>query len=338
MAATFVDDIGSFPLPLSVDRETYDKAYQLARDAQTKIEDSFIQKNFVDVTINSFRTKMETGLDIVNTPWHYDGIRQVSDVIHKTMQQGTFIVEEKDAFFPEVRAIEEQAKQLYEEAGKKIMLRVCMFGPMEQYIAEIGTQYYSDVLDGYAETIQRFAKNAIINNKYIETRVISIDEPSFGIHNILAPTLDVFYQVLERAFDFQGVTKQVHLHSTAGIHDLLDVENIDVLSFEYAASPKNIDAVSKRMLEQAGKQIRIGISRTDIDTIYAELNDQGISSPSNEQLIDSVDTIRKRYQKAKEKYGDLMTFTGPDCGLNGWPNQEAAKTLLTRTVEAIKTL
>jgi methionine synthase II (cobalamin-independent) len=32
-----------------------------------------------------------------------------------------------------------------------------------------------------------------------------------------------------------------------------------------------------------------------------------------------------------------MTFTGPDCGLGGWPTQEAAQLLLTRTVKAVKT-
>jgi methionine synthase II (cobalamin-independent) len=31
-----------------------------------------------------------------------------------------------------------------------------------------------------------------------------------------------------------------------------------------------------------------------------------------------------------------MTFTGPDCGLGGWPSQEAASLLLTRTVDAVK--
>ena len=31
-----------------------------------------------------------------------------------------------------------------------------------------------------------------------------------------------------------------------------------------------------------------------------------------------------------------MTFTGPDCGLGGWPNQEAAALLLERTVKAVK--
>ena len=45
---------------------------------------------------------------------------------------------------------------------------------------------------------------------------------------------------------------------------------------------------------------------------YAE---QGFSKPSDEQVVESEDTIRKRFRVAKEKYGEIMTFTGPDCGL-----------------------
>jgi 5-methyltetrahydropteroyltriglutamate--homocysteine methyltransferase len=91
------------------------------------------------------------------------------------------------------------------------------------------------------------------------------------------------------------------------------------------------------MLQEADKQIRIGITRTDIDTIWAELAEQGINKPSNEQLVESEDTIRKRFKIAKEKYGETMTFTGPDCGLHSWPNQEAAQILLKHTAKAVKT-
>jgi len=334
-----VDDIGSFPLPTTVKRETYDKAYRLAREKLTKGEDiscdEFIQKNFCEVTLDSFCKKIETGLDIINTPWHYDGINQVSDVVHKSMQIGTFLADEKEAFFPEIRVIEKQAKMLSEKYGKKINLRACFFGPMEQYLAEIGIKIYRDVLDCYAETIRRFAKNSIVNSKYIETKVVSIDEPSFGINNILT-TSDVFCEVMEKAFDFQGAIKQIHLHSTTRVPDLLCIKNIDVLSFEYAASPLNIEAIPKRMLQEADKQIRVGISRTDIDSIWAELSEKGISKPSKEQLVESEDTIRKRFHRAKEKYGDTMTFTGPDCGLGSWPTQDTAQTLLKRTVKAVK--
>ena len=336
---TSVDDIGSFPLPQAVDRESFSKAYQLAREAiiQGKdiTKDDFLNANFVKVVLDSFRKKIASGLDVVNFPQHYDGMKQIGDVIHVAMETGSFLVEEKNAILPEVYLINQHAKALSEEFDKKIQLRVSIFGPLEQYLLEIGKTPYEDVLDALAETIRRFAKNSIFNTKYIETKVVSIDEPSFGLNNIQA-TSNVICMVLEKAYDFQGATRQIHLHSTAGVHDLLSVKNLDVLSFEYAASPSNIDAVSKSMLEQADKQIRVGISRTDIDAILAELYEQGIAKPSTEQLVEPEEIMRKRFKFAKEKYGERMTFTGPDCGLGGWPSQEAAALLLEHTVKAVK--
>jgi 5-methyltetrahydropteroyltriglutamate--homocysteine methyltransferase len=90
------------------------------------------------------------------------------------------------------------------------------------------------------------------------------------------------------------------------------------------------------MLETADKSIRVGVARTDIDAILAELHDKGVAKPSAEQLVETQEVIRKRFVFAKEKYGDRMTFTGPDCGLGSWPSQESAQLLLERTVKAVK--
>jgi 5-methyltetrahydropteroyltriglutamate--homocysteine methyltransferase len=334
-----VDDVGSFPLPNYVNRTVFNKAYAHARDAMMNgkdfRKDEFILNNFYHVITDSFKKKFDTGLDVVNYPQHYDMNRQFADVIHKAMDKGTYVVDEKKAIIPEVHVISDEAKRISEETEKKILLRVCVTGPMELYLKEIGTIAYKDVLMMFAETVKRFAKNSILNSKYVKTEVVSLDEPSFGFQDISADK-DTILNALEKAFDFDGVTKQIHLHSSSKVADVLDVENLDVLSFEYAASPKNIEAVSRKMLEQADKQIRVGVSRTDVNSIMAELYDKGVTKPNAEQLVESEATIRKRFVAAKEKYGDRMTFTGPDCGLGGWPTQEAAQLLLKKTVNVVK--
>lgn len=335
-----VDDIGSFPLPAGVKREEYSRAYEAAREAITKgndpTQDPFVQKNFYSVVVESFKRKIATGLDVVNFPQHYSGVKQVGDAIHAAMAEGSFVVPQEKAFFPEVYVLNREAKRLSEEVGKKIDLRVSIFGPIEMYLSEIGTTAYPDVLEGFAKTINRFAKNSILNTKYIETKVISIDEPSLG-HSSFTGSPALVREALEKAYDFQGPIRQIHLHFASGIHDLLTVEGLDVLSFEYAASPKNIEEVSKSMLDSADKQIRVGIARTDIDSIWAELYEKGITKPSTEQLVESEDVIRKRYLYSKERYGERMTFTGPDCGLGSWPTQEAAALVLKRAADAVKT-
>jgi 5-methyltetrahydropteroyltriglutamate--homocysteine methyltransferase len=338
---TLVDDIGSFPLPQGMKRETYNKAYELAKEEIRKgydiTKNEFLKENFYKVVVDSFRKKLSSGLDVVNFPQHYSGIKQVGDAVHAAMEKGSFVVDQERAFLPEIQVLNQEAKRLSEEFGKKIQLRVSIFGPIEQYLAEVGTTAFPDVLDGFAQTINRFSKNSILNTKYIETATISIDEPSLG-HTNLSATPELIRETLEKAYDFQGPIKQVHLHFSSGIHDLLETKGLDVLSFEYAASPKNIEAIPKSMLEKADKQIRVGIARTDIDSIWAELYEKGVTQPLNEQLIESVEIMRKRYEFAKAKYGERMTFTGPDCGLGGWPSQEAAKLLLEHSVQAVKSI
>ncbi len=336
---TLVDDIGSFPLPSNIKRETYSRAYELAREAiingKDPSKDEFTLKNFYEVVVDSFRTKIRSSLDVVNFPQHYSGIKQVGDAIHAAMEKGSFIVDQERAFLPEIYVLNQEAKSLSEEFGKKIQLRVSIFGPIEQYLSEVGTTAYPDVLDGFAQTINRFAKNSILNTNYIETKVISIDEPSFG-HSSFTGTPELIREALEKAYDFQGPIKQIHLHFSSGIHDLLTVKGLDVLSFEYAASPKNIEDIPKSILEKADKQIRVGIARTDIDAIWAELYEKGITQPSTEQIVESTQTMKKRFEFAKEKYGERMTFTGPDCGLGSWPSQESAALVLERSVRAVK--
>jgi 5-methyltetrahydropteroyltriglutamate--homocysteine methyltransferase len=80
----------------------------------------------------------------------------------------------------------------------------------------------------------------------------------------------------------------------------------------------------------------MGVSRTDVDALLAELNDKGISKPTADQLVESEETIGKRFIAAKERFGERLAFAGPDCGLGSWPTQDAALLLLKRTVAALK--
>lgn len=76
---TEIDDIGSFPLPPNANRETFSRAYQQAREiilGELDLRaDAFVWQNFGEVTLDAFVKKCQTGLDIVNYPQQYDGIK-----------------------------------------------------------------------------------------------------------------------------------------------------------------------------------------------------------------------------------------------------------------------
>ena len=336
-----VEDVGSFPLPNGLERSEFERTYLAARrsliDKRVPEKENECVAAFSRLITDSMRRKLLCGLDVVTYPQHYDMYRQFLEPIHEAMDGGTYVVDEGKAMLPELRVLAAGAKELSEEVGSSsaINLRVCITGAMDLYLKEVGTTGYEDVLLMFGETVRRFARNAVLNTRWLRTSVVSIDEPSFGFQEV-ATARDVLLRVLERTFDFNGVTKEVHLHSSSRIGDMLEVSGVDVVSFEYAASPRNIESVSRRMLDKSDKHIRVGIARTDIDSIVAELLEKGIAKPGADQLTDSEDAIRKRFLDARRKYGDRMAFTGPDCGLGGWPSQEAAESVLRRTVNAVK--
>jgi len=339
---TLVDDIGSFPLPKFVKREAFEKAYAMARkwviEGKNPAEDEFLYRNFYVVVKASFKMKCEAGLDVVTYPQHYDIRRQFTEAIHEAMKKGTYIVDEKAAVIPEVIVIKGEAKRLCEELDvERIALRVCVTGPFELYLAEVGTTAYRDVLLMFAETVRRFCVNSLLNDKYVRTEVVSIDEPSFGFYDVAADR-DAVLEVLDKAFNFSGAVRQIHIHSPSRIPELLQVKNVDVVSVECAASPKNLECVSKTMLEKADKQIRVGVARTDIDAVLAELYERGLKEPQTWQIVEDVEVIKRRFEAAKDRFGERLAFAGPDCGLGGWPSQEAAQLLLKRTVEAVRSI
>ncbi len=51
-------------------------------DGKDVQEDEFLLNNFYKVTLESFRKKALSGLDIVNYPQQYNGMKQVGDAIH----------------------------------------------------------------------------------------------------------------------------------------------------------------------------------------------------------------------------------------------------------------
>jgi 5-methyltetrahydropteroyltriglutamate--homocysteine methyltransferase len=336
---TLVDDVGSFPLPRIVDRQSFNESRDMARRAIAEGKglprDGSVRDIFCRVVVDSFRMKCGSGLDVASYPQHYDMYRQFTDVIDEAMKEGTYVVDEKQAVIPEVHAISEEAKNISEETGGKVHLRICVTGPMELYLKEVGTTVHRDVLLMLAETVRRFAKKAMLDSKYVKTEVVSLDEPSFGFQEIAADR-DTIIEVLEKAFDFECEAKQIHLHSSAKVADLLDVRGLDVLAFEFAASPRNVESVSRNMLERADKQVRVGIARTDVDSIAAELHDRDLRTWNTKRMVESVETMRRRFKVAKEKYGDRLAFSGPDCGLGGWPSQDVARLLLERAVHAVK--
>ncbi|GAH17058.1 unnamed protein product, partial [marine sediment metagenome] len=232
------------------------------------------------------------------------------------------------------------AKDYYERTGNALKIKVCITGPIELYIKKHGFTLYPDIVLNFARSLNRMLKKSIKNTNYLQSSVISIDEPSFGYVDMF----NIEDAAIIKAFDktVEGIDGliQIHLHTLKKYSIPIQAENIDVLTCEYASDHTNV--IPKNDLEKYDKFIRVGIIRTNINSILAEKLDAGASLDDFKtfegtmSLIDSKEFIKKNLLFALDHYGDRVKFVGPDCGLKGWNPPQVAYELLRRTYEVIK--
>ncbi|HID43529.1 MAG TPA: methionine synthase [Archaeoglobaceae archaeon] len=314
-----IDDIGSFPLPAGIDREW------VSENLKTKEYEEMVQRAFL--------MKLKAGVECPNYPQFQEMVEQFMGIIRDPDKQDeAYLVSKEAAIIPEVKALE---KINYDG-----IVRICITGPFELYYREFGGVIYSDVLENISISLSRFAANSLDSN--LNVKAISIDEPSLGTNPELQPTLDQ----LQRAFShFKfDVDVQIHLHSTLFYESLLNVEEIDVFGIEAAKDPSVIESIEPDELESYEKSLRIGIARSDIDSIIAEYNQiHGVNAWQDVNLIgeaidefESVETIFSRIKNAYDLFGNSIAYIGPDCGLFSFPAQNLACKLLENVNKAVK--
>jgi 5-methyltetrahydropteroyltriglutamate--homocysteine methyltransferase len=314
------DDIGSFPLPEGIDREW------VIKNLNTKEYEELVQRAFL--------MKAKAGVECPTYPQFQEMVEQFMGIIRNPeFQEDAYLVSKEYAVIRELEALE---KIEYDGA-----IRICVTGPFELYYKEFGGVIYDDILKNIAISVSRFVENALTENVKENVKVISIDEPSLGTNPELQPTPEQLKLAFE-PFNFD-VDVQIHLHSPLYYTSLLDVEEIDVFGIEAAKDEKALDFVDVEELDSYDKKLRVGVARSDIDSIVAEYNQiHKTNAWEDVKLIkdaikemESVETIKKRIEDAYSKFEDRIAYVGPDCGLFSFPNQECAALLLSNVGKAL---
>ncbi len=337
------DDVGSFPLPEYIEREVFNKFYWIAYNSLTRNENIFENRGIINYfqhpILQSFQQKLNAGVEIINYPQLMDMYNQFLKPISEYETQPDLIDSSK-AIIPEMFVIKKYAKEYYERTSTPLNIKLCVTGPIELYVKKHSFTVYLDIALNIAKSINSFLKNSLYNTKYIMTPVISIDEPSFGYIDLINTSDDEIVTIFDKTLENINATVQIHLHSLLQANICMKSKNIDVLTCEYASDPNN--KLPKKDLEKNDKYIRVGIVRTNIDSIIAEILDSGKTYEEIKtfegtmNLIDPKEKIRKNLLTALNHYGDRLKFIGPDCGLSGWTPPEVGYELLHRTYEVIQ--
>jgi 5-methyltetrahydropteroyltriglutamate--homocysteine methyltransferase len=309
------DDIGSYPLPkgLRLEGLSQDQYLGLVRDALAQ--------------------KASAGVVVPTYPQFRDMIKMFMDpILDPDRSESPYLVSKEFAKIPELEVA---------EAMDLKNLRACITGPVELYLSAFGSTTYTDILFLLAESVARFAENALASGK---VKVVSLDEPSLGISPSVAFSEDDILRALEIASKpCHDALCEVHLHSALYAEPCCRVEGINVVGIESAANPYYLKLVDRKVLEETDTYLRAGIARTDILSMAAKLNDRlGINlwdDPSRleKEILgqESPEVITGRLTRAWEIFGERLKVAGPDCGLGSWPSQSMAQRLLSNCAIAI---
>ncbi|MHC1625235.1 MAG: methionine synthase [Methermicoccaceae archaeon] len=316
-----LDDIGSFPPPDGMDRA------QLLHMAETDRE------SYLSVVVQSMRTKLSCGIDVTTYPQFRDMNAMFTDLIlDETLCDEPFRIKPSNATILELEALDVVAKEFKKEQGEKLPVRVCVTGPIELYLSIFGGSAYTDILLNLALSVRRFLRRSI-SGSYV-VKVVSIDEPSLGLNPSILFSEDDMLEALDISASVP-VETQIHLHSQLYM-EMACASCIDVVGIEAASDPSVLELIDRRFLESTDTFLRVGIARTDIHSMVAELNARyDVNAWTQPELLqhlvsemETPETIGSRLRKAHSLFGDRLRYAGPDCGLGSWPSQKLACMLL----------
>ncbi|KXB08118.1 hypothetical protein AKJ58_00870 [candidate division MSBL1 archaeon SCGC-AAA385D11] len=317
------DDVGSFPIPQGVEGKRFERAFLNSEEWALRVFNE------------SMSMKIDAGVQVPC----YPQLRDMNDQFLEPLKdpeivEEPYLIREEKAVIPEIVALENMNMN-----GRKI--KMCITGPLELSIAEFGNEVYQDVMMNIARSLNRFIKNAE-SIRDLDIGVVSIDEPSLGTN----PNISVDEEMLIKAWDIAGATEkdvQIHLHSPLPVENACRSESIDVIDIGTAATPENLEMIDPEMLESYGKRLRAGISRSDISSLAAEFNEDRkvnvwTDKDAWEEFLTWVEPPRKiseRIGKAFDRFGDLLKYVGPDCGLKGARSRSLAHIILKNSSKGI---
>ncbi|MCZ7358666.1 MAG: methionine synthase [Candidatus Methanoperedens sp.] len=330
------DDIGSYPLPEGVKKDWVVSAVGTG------------DPRFLEILKDAMWQKINAGIDVPTYPQFQDMNQQFLQIINdESRTEEPLLVRKDRARIMELDALEDVGAQYQKKNGRKLNVRICVTGPVELYLKQFGGTAYTDILNTFAASIDRFISNSIENAKQFKIAAVSIDEPSIGINPQIMFSDSDLIEALEKTAKSSAshnIDTEIHLHSPLHYKLVCKVPSIGIIGVESAANPSYLDLIDKKDLEDYDKFLRIGVARTDVFSMAAVLNEKYSinvwKEPAKlEEITTAMETphvIEKRLEKAHAIFGERIRYAGPDCGLGSWPTQKLAFNLLMNTGTGIK--
>ena len=347
-------DAGS--LPFVGNYETFMKE---AKNYTSKEKD---HEYFEKIIVESFKDKIDAGIDIPNYPQFRDMNDMFFELISnlEKIEGKYYFTRTPDVVgggrIPEVEALRKNAHRLAELRGR-VRMKICVTGPytLSYFFGFRDCELFKNLANVLAKIV---AANTF-KEKNLVVDVVSLDEPLIGTlddplidhgsegRECLIKSLDkIFYEAKSR-----GARTVIHLHSTTSKLFWL-VENLDVIE-SHVGDIIYSSLSTRRLLENYDKFLKASICRTDYDRlVYEKTKDLG-----EERVLEEIDKIWKKIKSGEidptyyledlevlklrleniiKAFGERVLYAGPECGMKGFPSYECAIECLKRVAKASK--
>ncbi|MFX0068539.1 MAG: methionine synthase [Promethearchaeota archaeon] len=244
--------------------------------------------------------QLEAGIDLISDGQvRYDMIKYFTGTIpgfkitgHESVVAGKISPRKNRSIIVEdllwvKQYVGERAKVKGIITGPMTLISSCKISKTSPYDNIFDRRLYRDTAEALAVEVKMLTEAGADS--------IQIDEPFYSV----GVPMDLAKECIELIVD--GVQVPVSLHACGDIRKvfdhLLDFVGVDVLSHEFAASPQNLEVVTREKLENNDKRLGVGCIKT------------------NTEQIETQKEVLNLLRKAVELVGSENIWIHPDCGL-----------------------
>ena len=324
---------------------------------------------FKKIVIESFLDKIRVGLDLPNYPQFRDMSQMILDMIDglEKLKEGyietSVLTLKPNNILPEIAVLEKNSKLIEEKAEKSFEVRVCITGPYT--LASFFPYKNEETFTRLGLVISQILEKSLFCNRYGKTVLVSIDEPLFGLMD--DPLIDFgsdgrenlrkSWETIFCIAKSKNIKTMIHLHSTANPL-FWEISNLDIID-SHVNDPLIQMKKTRELLESEDKFLKASLAINDFDIlikkkIVSSSKEKIIESETNQEIANTWSLIQKgkidplqflETSKIMEKrlfeiigrFGpERIQYSGPECGLKGYPTYETALECLRRISKITK--
>ena len=332
-------DVGS--LPPRVDVKILDEGAIHTQSSSPLLYDSPSSEIFEQEVVDAFVDKIKSGVSLPTYTQFRDMYKMFMDLALTP-----------NLMIPEVFVLQRNLSEIKDRVGlDTIPVRICMTGTYSLSSRINGDK--AATITNLTESLCKILEHSLFKSKFGEVKQVCIDEPSVGFLN--DPFLDYGWHgrdVLRKSWEdickvasSRGVETGIHLHDTS---DPLfwEVEHLNIIESHVGDSVYYLKSTRKN-LEEKDKFLKASVAVTSFNNLimekvgseekYAESwEDINAGKVNPETFLEDEFTMKKRLTKIVDQFGiERVPYSGPECGLNGFPTYDCAMKYLQRVSKVV---